>query len=71
MWNVRSARFPHANGRLRYFLQCDTRETAIALGVSEGTVKNSLAKARAALATALGDEGDPDELEVTTDGGRR
>ena len=56
---------------LRYFLQCDTRETAIALGVSEGTVKNSLAKARAALATALGDAGDPDELEVTTDGGRR
>jgi RNA polymerase sigma-70 factor (ECF subfamily) len=38
---------------LRYFLQLDTREVADALGVSEGTVKNSLSKARTALATSL------------------
>jgi len=53
---------------LRYFLQCDTRETATALGVSEGTVKNSLSKARAALAMTLGDE---DDLEVIPDGEHR
>jgi len=38
---------------LRYFLQMSTRETAEALNVSEGTVKNSLSKARTALALKL------------------
>jgi RNA polymerase sigma factor (sigma-70 family) len=38
---------------LRYFLQMDTRQVADALGVSEGTVKNSLSKARTALAARL------------------
>lgn len=38
---------------LRYLIEMSTRETATTLGVSEGTVKNSLAKARAALADAL------------------
>jgi RNA polymerase sigma-70 factor (sigma-E family) len=38
---------------LRYFLRMSTQETADALGVSEGTVKNSLSKARAALANSL------------------
>jgi RNA polymerase sigma-70 factor (ECF subfamily) len=39
---------------LRYYLQLDTREVAVALGVSEGTVKSTLFRARAALADALG-----------------
>ena len=38
---------------LRYLLAMDTREVAVALGVSEGTVKNSLSKAREALASRL------------------
>ena len=48
---------------LRYLLGTSTRETAALLGVSEGTVKNSLSKARSALAArlALTDE------EVTSD----
>ena len=39
---------------LRYYLQLDTSETAAALGMSEGTVKSTLSRARAALAIALG-----------------
>lgn len=39
---------------LRYLVEMSTRETAQTLGIGEGTVKNSLAKARAALADALG-----------------
>jgi RNA polymerase sigma-70 factor, ECF subfamily len=38
---------------LRYFLRYSTEETAQALGVSAGTVKNSLSKARASLAQTL------------------
>ena len=38
---------------LRYFLDMSTIEVASALGVSDGTVKNSLAKARATLAQDL------------------
>jgi RNA polymerase sigma factor (sigma-70 family) len=50
---------------LRYFLQLDTREAADALGVSEGTVKNSLSKARAALAVSLQiDEQEEDDVEA-------
>jgi RNA polymerase sigma-70 factor (ECF subfamily) len=45
---------------LRYFLQLDTHETAAVLKVSEGTVKSSLARARGALAGALGLE-EPEE----------
>jgi RNA polymerase sigma-70 factor (ECF subfamily) len=41
---------------LRYYLQLDTREAAAALGMSEGTVKSTLSRARAALAVALGIE---------------
>ena len=44
---------------LRYLLNLDTRETADALRISEGTVKSSLAAARTALVKALG----PDERE--------
>lgn len=50
---------------LRYFLQLSTDETATALGVGTGTVKNSLAKARVSLATALRET---DDVEVTPDG---
>lgn len=50
---------------LRYFLQLSTDETATALGVGAGTVKNSLAKARVSLATALRET---DDVEVTPDG---
>jgi RNA polymerase sigma-70 factor (ECF subfamily) len=39
---------------LRYYLQLDTREVAAALRVNEGTVKSTLFRARAALASALG-----------------
>jgi RNA polymerase sigma-70 factor, ECF subfamily len=39
---------------LRYYLQMDTREVAGALGINEGTVKSTLFRARAALASALG-----------------
>ena len=50
---------------LRYFLQMDTREVADALGVSEGTVKNSLSKARAALAVDLRiDEQEENDVEA-------
>ena len=49
---------------LRYFLQLSTDETAAALGVGAGTVKNSLAKARVSLATALGET---DDVEVAPD----
>ncbi len=38
---------------LRYLLGFDTRETAAALGTGEGTVKSSLARARAHLADTL------------------
>ena len=46
---------------LRYFLQMDTREVAAALRVSEGTVKSTLSRARAALASALGLEEDSEK----------
>jgi len=50
---------------LRYFLQMETREVADALGVSEGTVKNSLSKARTALATNLRiDEQEENDVEA-------
>jgi RNA polymerase sigma-70 factor (ECF subfamily) len=50
---------------LRYFLQMDTREVADALGVSEGTIKNSLSKARAALAVNLQiDEQEENDVEA-------
>jgi len=47
---------------LRYLLDMSTRDVAEALGVGEGTVKNSLAKARAALAASL-----DVEMEAGTD----
>ena len=48
---------------LRYLLGMSTQETAEVLGVGEGTVKNSLSKARTALAAQLSV---PDE-EVSSD----
>jgi RNA polymerase sigma-70 factor (ECF subfamily) len=39
---------------LRYYLQMDTREVAAALRINEGTVKSTLFRARATLASALG-----------------
>jgi RNA polymerase sigma factor (sigma-70 family) len=50
---------------LRYFLQMSTQETAAALGVGEGTVKNSLSKARSALAQTLRID-DQEEHDVQT-----
>ena len=38
---------------LRYYLRLDTREVASVLGIGEGTVKSTLFRARAALASAL------------------
>lgn len=49
---------------LRYLMDMTTREVADTLGVSEGTVKNSLAKARVALAAQLRID---DAEEVTRD----
>jgi RNA polymerase sigma-70 factor, ECF subfamily len=46
---------------LRYYLGYDVAETAATLGVSEGTVKTSLFRARKALAAALGE---PDDEET-------
>ena len=43
---------------LRYFLDCSTAETADALGVSEGTVKQHLHRALEALAVALAEDAD-------------
>ncbi len=42
---------------LRYQLQLTTKETASALGISEGTVKRALADARAALSRSLEGQG--------------
>ncbi len=39
---------------LRYLLEMSTAEVATALGIAEGTVKSSLARARAHLVEALG-----------------
>ena len=50
---------------LRYLLDMPTHEVAQVLGVSDGTVKNSLAKARATLAARL--RLDDDDVEVTDD----
>src|SRR5438132_7132742 len=46
---------------LRYYLDLDVLEIAEALGVSEGTVKTSLHRARRALAAALGERTDAEE----------
>ena len=40
---------------LRYYLDLDVSEIAFTLGVTEGTVKTSLHRARTALAHALGE----------------
>ncbi len=41
---------------LRYYLGFDVAEIAAALGVSEGTIKTTLHRARHAMATALGEQ---------------
>jgi RNA polymerase sigma factor (sigma-70 family) len=48
---------------LRYLLEMGTAEVAATLGISEGTVKSSLARARAHLVEAL----DVRDTEVTND----
>ena len=48
---------------LRYLLEMSTAEVAATLGISEGTVKSSLARARAHLAEALAVH----DTEVTND----
>ena len=52
---------------LRFFLQMSTSDAARVMQVSEGTVKSSLARARAALAKALG----IDDSEEANDRGAR
>jgi RNA polymerase sigma-70 factor (ECF subfamily) len=52
---------------LRYYLQLDTRTAARLMGVSEGTVKSSLSRARTSLAHTLRIE---DETEVIEHGRR-
>ena len=47
---------------LRYYLAMDVSEIAGVLGVSEGTVKTQLFRARRALAETLGD-GEPEEVD--------
>jgi RNA polymerase sigma factor (sigma-70 family) len=47
---------------LRYYLGMDVREIAETLGVSEGTVKTQLLRARRSLAPLLGEE-DAEEVE--------
>jgi RNA polymerase sigma factor (sigma-70 family) len=51
---------------LRYRLQLTTKETAAALGISEGTVKRALADARAALSRSL-DGQDDEEVHDAAD----
>lgn len=48
---------------LRYYLDMDVVEIASALGVSEGTAKTTLFRARQALARALGETVDEEEDE--------
>lgn len=48
---------------LRYYLDLDVREIAAALGITEGTAKTTLFRARNSLARALGDT----ELEEVND----
>lgn len=43
---------------LHYRLGLNVAETAVAMGVTDGTVKTLLSRARQALATAVGDQGD-------------
>lgn len=51
---------------LRYYLDMDTKEVAAALGIHEGTVKSTLARARTAMAATLGVL---DDLEEANDRG--
>jgi RNA polymerase sigma-70 factor (ECF subfamily) len=48
---------------LRYYLGLDVREIAGHLDISEGTVKAMLFRARKALALALGDDDQPEEVD--------
>ena len=47
---------------LHYYLGFDVKEVARSLGVTQGTVKTSLFRARQSIATALG-QNDPEEAE--------
>jgi RNA polymerase sigma factor (sigma-70 family) len=47
---------------LRYYLAMDVSEIAAVLGITEGTVKTQLFRARRALAELLGD-GEPEEVD--------
>jgi DNA-directed RNA polymerase specialized sigma24 family protein len=46
---------------LHYRLGLSVRETAAAMGVTDGTVKTLLSRARSALATTLGEAGETDD----------
>ena len=50
---------------LRLMLEMDTAETAVTLGITEGTVKSTLSRAREVLADALG----TDDREEVSDRG--
>ena len=65
-WRERSRRSPAGSARspsCRYLLEMSTAEVAAALGITEGTVKSSLARARAHLVEALAVH----DTEVTND----
>jgi len=54
---------------LHYYLGSPVREIAEVLGVSEGTVKTALSRARASLARYLGDEYDDEEVDFVEPAG--
>ncbi|MGZ8610202.1 MAG: RNA polymerase sigma factor [Actinomycetota bacterium] len=54
---------------LRLMLEMDTAETARSLGITEGTVKSTLSRAREVLADALGADDRADDREEVSDRG--
>lgn len=55
---------------LRYYLDMDVAEVAVAMGVSDGTAKTALYRARRKLAVALGESLDEEPEEAKNDARR-